>query len=85
MYEASKITVCKLCSTTNKGLEVTLSLTVKDDFSWDLRYKGDIVLPQSCQYLQGLPFLIDSGIKPTCESTDDILNKILDEFWPIEY
>ena len=68
VYEASKITVCKLCST-DKGLTVTLSLTVQDNFSWDLRYKGDIVQAQSCQYLQGLPFLVNSGIncfKPTC-------------------
>ena len=81
VYEASKITVCKLCST-DKGLAVTLSLTVKDDFSWDLSYKGDSV-PQSCQYLQGLPFLVDSGIN--CFTLTYMLCKTLEEFWPIEY
>ena len=74
MYEVNKITMCKL-SSNDKGLVVTLSLSVSNDFSWVLRYKGDIVEPQSCQYLQGLPFLVNSGIncsKPTCELIDDL-------------
>ena len=68
VYEVDKITICKLCST-DKGLVVTLSLNLNNDFSWELRYKGEIVQPQSCRYLQGLPFLANSGIycsKPTC-------------------
>ena len=67
VYEVDKITICKQCSTDN-GLVVTLSLNVNNDFSMELRYKGDIVPPQSCRYLQGLPSLANSDIncsKPT--------------------
>lgn len=61
VYEDTKISICKL-SSADKGLAVTLSLTIQEDFSWDLTYKGDTVDPKACRYLHGLPLLTNSGM-----------------------
>ena len=54
------MSLCQLCSS-SKGLEVTFSLTIKQDFSYIRTYRGDTVEPTFCKVLQVLPSYANSG------------------------
>ena len=58
--EDGEVSFCQL-SLSSKGLEVTFSLTIKQDFSWVLTYRGDFVEPTICKVLQALPSCANSG------------------------
>lgn len=60
VFENGEISVCQL-GNSDKGLQVTLSVTIKEDFSWILTYRGESVEPKFCTFIQGLSLSTNSG------------------------
>ena len=46
--------------------EVLKSLTIREDFSWVVSYKGETVNPLHCDLLKNIPLLLNSGIFSSC-------------------
>jgi len=42
--------------------EVLKSLTIREDFSWVVSYKGETINPLHCDLLKNIPSLLNSGI-----------------------
>lgn len=59
VFENGEISVCQL-GNSDKGLQVTLSVTIKEDFSWILTYRGESVEPKFCTFIQDLSLSTNS-------------------------
>ena len=43
------------------GVEVSFCLTIKDDFSWQLCYRGNLIDSSNCPLLCDIPEIANSG------------------------